>query len=82
MIFYFAGIYEALELRDKVKADWHGKGVTKAIANVNDVIAPALVKENLDPVEQVCSLQDFFFHSSSLFTPVSFKQHSRLELVR
>merc|ERR1711962_365978 len=46
------GIYEALELRDKVKADWHGKGVTKAIANVNDVIAPALVKENLDPVEQ------------------------------
>merc|ERR1712180_235200 len=46
------GIYEALELRDKVKADWHGKGVTKAIANVNDVIAPAMVKENLDPVEQ------------------------------
>merc|ERR1712098_870999 len=46
------GIYEALELRDKVKADWHGKGVTKAIANGNDVIAPSLVKENLDPVEQ------------------------------
>merc|ERR1712212_1106709 len=47
------GIYEALELRDKDKANWHGKGVTKAIANVNDVIAPALVKADLDPVEQV-----------------------------
>jgi len=46
------GIYEALELRDKDKANWHGKGVTKAISNVNDVIAPALVKEDLDPVEQ------------------------------
>merc|ERR1712002_1022125 len=46
------GIYEALELRDKDKANWHGKGVTKAIANVNDVIAPALVKADLDPVEQ------------------------------
>jgi len=46
------GIYEALELRDKDKANWHGKGVTKAISNVNDVIAPALVKQNLDPVEQ------------------------------
>jgi len=46
------GIYEALELRDKDKANWHGKGVTKAIANVNDVIAPALVKADLDPVDQ------------------------------
>merc|ERR1712180_315900 len=45
-------IYEALELRDKDKANWHGKGVTKAIANVNDVIAPALVKADLDPVDQ------------------------------
>merc|ERR1712024_161041 len=37
---------------DKVKADWHGKGETKAIANVNDVIAPALIEANLDPVNQ------------------------------
>merc|ERR1711962_822325 len=37
---------------DKDKANWHGKGVTKAIANVNDVISPALVKADLDPVEQ------------------------------
>lgn len=37
------GIYEALELRDNVKADYHGKGVLKAVDNVNNIIAPALV---------------------------------------
>jgi len=47
------GIYEALELRDKDKAKWHGKGVTKAVANINNVLAPELVKAGLDPVEQV-----------------------------
>jgi len=46
------GIYEALELRDKDKAHWHGKGVTKALANIKDVIAPAIVKENIEPTEQ------------------------------
>merc|ERR1711983_626146 len=45
-------IYEALELRDKDKARWHGKGVTKAVDNVNNTIAPALVGANLDPVNQ------------------------------
>merc|ERR1712165_599920 len=47
------GIYEALELRDKDKSQWHGKGVTKAVSNINDVIAPALIEANVDPVEQV-----------------------------
>merc|ERR1712168_1339039 len=47
------GIYEALELRDKDKAKWHGKGVTKAVSNINNVLAPELVKAGLDPVEQV-----------------------------
>merc|ERR1711992_283981 len=46
------GIYEALELRDKDKAKWHGKGVIKAVDNVNNVIAPALIEANLDPVNQ------------------------------
>lgn len=46
------GIYEALELRDKDKSKWHGKGVTKAVDNVNNVLAPELVKANLDPVNQ------------------------------
>jgi len=37
------GIYEALELRDGDKANYMGKGVSKAVENVNTIIAPALV---------------------------------------
>merc|ERR1719331_196616 len=37
------GIYEALELRDGDKKRLLGKGVLKAIKNVNDVIAPRLI---------------------------------------
>jgi len=37
------GIYEALELRDKDKSKYLGKGVSKAIKNVNEIIGPALV---------------------------------------
>lgn len=44
------GIYEALELRDGVKSEHHGKGVTKAIHNVNSIIAPALL--GMDPTNQ------------------------------
>eukprot|EP00179_Madagascaria_erythrocladioides_P007744 CAMPEP_0198308346 /NCGR_PEP_ID=MMETSP1450-20131203/1019_1 /TAXON_ID=753684 ORGANISM="Madagascaria erythrocladiodes, Strain CCMP3234" /NCGR_SAMPLE_ID=MMETSP1450 /ASSEMBLY_ACC=CAM_ASM_001115 /LENGTH=450 /DNA_ID=CAMNT_0044010999 /DNA_START=80 /DNA_END=1429 /DNA_ORIENTATION=+ len=36
------GIYEAVELRDKDAAQYHGKGVSKAVSNVIDVIAPKL----------------------------------------
>ena len=39
------GIYEALELRDKDPKRFLGKGVLKAISNVNDIIAPHLIKE-------------------------------------
>ncbi|TKB55431.1 phosphopyruvate hydratase [Ferrimonas aestuarii] len=37
------GTREALELRDGDKSRYMGKGVLKAVANVNDIIAPALV---------------------------------------
>ncbi|XP_074595930.1 alpha-enolase [Brevipalpus obovatus] len=37
------GVHEAVELRDGVKGDYHGKGVSKAVQNVNKIIAPALV---------------------------------------
>ena len=37
------GENEALELRDKDPKRYCGKGVLKAVANVNDVIAPALI---------------------------------------
>ena len=37
------GSREALELRDGDKAKYGGKGVSKAVANINEKIAPALV---------------------------------------
>lgn len=44
------GIYEAVELRDGDKGSYMGKGVSKAVANVNDVMAPALL--GMDPTQQ------------------------------
>lgn len=41
------GIYEALELRDGDKRRYLGKGVTKVVKNVNNIIAPKIV--GLDP---------------------------------
>lgn len=46
------GIHEALELRDGVKSEYHGKAVLKAVSNVNDIIAPALVGKDLDVSNQ------------------------------
>ena len=37
------GVHEAVELRDDDKSVYLGKGVLKAVANVNDLIAPELV---------------------------------------
>jgi enolase len=46
------GSHEACELRDGDKTKWGGKGVTKAVANVNETLGPALIKENLDVKDQ------------------------------
>lgn len=46
------GIYEALELRDNDKANYHGKSVLKAISNVNDHLGPELIKQNFDVTQQ------------------------------
>ena len=40
------GRYEAVELRDGDPRRYHGKGVLRAVRNVNDVIAPALAGMN------------------------------------
>ncbi|HSE31086.1 MAG TPA: phosphopyruvate hydratase [Pyrinomonadaceae bacterium] len=45
------GEHEAVELRDGDKNRYGGKGVTKAVRNVNEVIAPAL--EGFDALDQV-----------------------------
>ena len=44
------GAHEAVELRDGDKARYGGKGVLKAVGNVDDEIAPALV--GLDASDQ------------------------------
>src|ERR1700760_2364109 len=36
------GVHEAVELRDNDKSKYMGKGVLKAVANVNDIIAKEL----------------------------------------
>lgn len=46
------GIHEALELRDKIKTEYMGKGVKQAVKNVNEVIAPALIAKGLNVTEQ------------------------------
>jgi len=40
------GMHEALELRDGDKKRYSGKGVLKAVANVNQIIAPKLIGKN------------------------------------
>jgi enolase len=44
------GVHEAVELRDNDKKVFLGKGVLKAVANVNDIIAPEL--EGYDVADQ------------------------------
>lgn len=41
------GIYEAVELRDGDKSRYLGKGVLKAVENVNTIIAPKVVGEDV-----------------------------------
>ena len=41
------GEHEALELRDGDKGRYLGKGVEKAVKNVNEVIAPAIIGMNV-----------------------------------
>jgi enolase len=47
------GAHEAVELRDGDKNYYFGKGVTRAVANVNEKIGPALVSDGVNPFDQV-----------------------------
>lgn len=44
------GSKEAIELRDNDPRRYHGKGVLKAVDNVNNIIKPALVGKEIDQV--------------------------------
>ncbi|KIO07008.1 hypothetical protein M404DRAFT_8632 [Pisolithus tinctorius Marx 270] len=46
------GVHEAVELRDGDKANYVGKGVSKAVSNVNDTLGPELVKSGLKVTQQ------------------------------
>lgn len=46
------GQNEATELRDGDKSRWNGKGVTKAVKNVNEVLGPKVIQKNIDVKDQ------------------------------
>lgn len=50
------GVHEAVELRDEDKNVYMGKGVLKAVANVNDLIAPELVGFDIFEQNQIDQL--------------------------
>ncbi len=50
------GEHEAVELRDGDKSRYLGKGVLKAISNVNDIIAPALIGKDVTQQAEIDNL--------------------------
>ncbi|XP_055916286.1 enolase [Eupeodes corollae] len=46
------GVHEALELRDEEKNNYHGKGVKKAVDNINKSLAPEVIKAGLEVTQQ------------------------------
>src|SRR5690349_6682747 len=52
------GQHEACELRDGDKSKWRGKGVLKAVDNVNSIIGPKVVEKNMDVKDQK-AIDDF-----------------------
>ena len=50
------GIYEAKELRDNVRSEYLGKGVSKAVDNINLVITPNLLGEDASNQQLIDSL--------------------------
>jgi enolase len=50
------GTHEALELRDGDKARYMGKGVLKAVANVNNVLGPALQGRSAEDLKAIDTL--------------------------
>jgi enolase len=47
------GIYEAVELRDNDKGRYLGKGVSKAVKNVNEIIAPQILGKEVTKQEEL-----------------------------
>ena len=63
------GIYEARELRDKIREDFLGKGVLKAVDNINTIITPNLLGEDASDQRLIDNLMlemDGSFNKSNL----------------
>ena len=63
------GAHEALELRDGDPAFYSGKGVSKAITNVNEIITPEIVGEDASQqtlIDQILIDLDGTDHKSKL----------------
>lgn len=50
------GIFEVKELRDKIKEKYFGKGVEKAVSNINTIITPNLIGEDASNQQAIDSL--------------------------
>ena len=50
------GEHEAVELRDGLKDEWMGKGVSKAVAHINEIIAPELIGADVRDQESIDTL--------------------------
>ncbi|KAF8844162.1 enolase [Paxillus ammoniavirescens] len=46
------GVHEAVELRDGDKSNYVGKGVLKAVENVNTILGPELIKSGISVTQQ------------------------------
>lgn len=63
------GTFEAVELRDNEDKEYYGKGVSKAINNVNEIIAPNLIEEDASNQRSIDNLMlelDGSFNKSTL----------------
>lgn len=65
------GVHEALEMRDGDKSKYHGKSVFNAVKNVNDIIAPEIIKSVSCPSVKV--IVDFCIKKNILLFGVSKK---------
>jgi enolase len=50
------GIHEALELRDDDKKRYLGKGVKKAIQNINELVSKEIINKQFDGIELLIKL--------------------------
>ena len=65
------GVREALELRDEDSNRYQGKGVLKAVENVNTIIRNALIGQKLDQVNVDKILLKFVSSQGRMFTSQS-----------